>query len=99
MPGRLRWRTPRPNMTANSTLVAHGSFRSLPICLPLRLLMWAFRPDVPELATVMAYGRLSSDRKLGQGQRDDWNFFFHNSFALIHTRRWRLENNWLHKIV
>jgi hypothetical protein len=61
----LRWRTPRPDMTANSTLVTHGSFRSLPICLPLNLSMWALRSDVPKLTTMMACGRLSSDRKLG----------------------------------
>jgi hypothetical protein len=34
---------------------------------------------------VMACGSLSSDRKLGQRLRDDWNFPFHNSFSLIHT--------------
>jgi hypothetical protein len=61
----LRWRTPRPDMTANSTLVTHGSFRSLPICLSLSLPMWALRSDVLELTTVMASRRLSSDRRLG----------------------------------
>jgi hypothetical protein len=87
MPGRLllRWRTPRLDMTANSTLVTHGSFRSLPVCLPLSLPMWALRFDVSELTTVMACGRLSSYRKLGQRLRDSWNFSFHNSFSLIHT--------------
>jgi len=34
---------------------------------------------------MMACGRLSSDRKLGQGLRDDWYFPIHNSFSLIHT--------------
>jgi hypothetical protein len=58
-------------MTANSTLVTHGSFRSLPLFLPLNLPMWAVRSDVPWLATVMACGRLSSDRKLGRRLRDD----------------------------
>jgi len=65
MPGWLRWMTPRSDMTANSTLVTHGSFKSLLLFLPLNLLMWAFRSDVPWLATVMACERLSSDRKLG----------------------------------
>jgi hypothetical protein len=60
----LRWRTPRLDMTATSTLVTHGSFRSLSICLPLNLPMWALRFDVPKLTTVMACGRLSSNRKL-----------------------------------
>lgn len=87
IPGRLllRWRTPGMDMTANSTLVIHGSFRSLSICLPLSLLMWAFRFDVLELTIVMACGRLSFDRKLGQRLRNNWNFSFHNSFFLIHT--------------
>jgi hypothetical protein len=62
MPGWLRWR--RPGFV-NSTLVTHWSFRSLPLFLPLSLPMWAFRSDVPWLDTVMACGRLSSDRKLG----------------------------------
>jgi hypothetical protein len=93
----LRRRTPRPDMTANSTLGTHGSSRSLAICLPLSLPMWALRSDVPELATVMACGRLSSDRKLGQRLRDDLNFSFHNNFSLIHSRGWRLGNHLLHK--
>jgi hypothetical protein len=63
--------TPRSDMTANSTFVTHGSFRSLPLFLPLNLPMWAFRSDVPWLAIVMACERLSSDRKLGQRLRDD----------------------------
>jgi hypothetical protein len=71
MPGWLRWRTPRPNMIANSTLVTHGSFRSLTIYLPLNLPMWVLRSDVSKLATMMACGRLSSDRKFGQRLRDD----------------------------
>jgi hypothetical protein len=58
-------------MTANSTLVTHGSSRSLLICLPLSLPMWALRSDVPKLGTVMACERLFSDRKLGQRLRDD----------------------------
>jgi len=67
MPRRLllRWRTPSPDMTANSTFVTHGIFRSLPICLPLNLSMWALRSNVFELTTVMACGRLSSNRKHG----------------------------------
>jgi hypothetical protein len=87
MPGRLllRWRNHRPNMTNNSTLVTHGSFRSLPVCLLLSLSMWALRSDVSKLTTVMACGSLSSDRKLGQRLRDSWNFSFHNSFSLSHT--------------
>jgi hypothetical protein len=73
MPGLLllRRRIPRPDMTAKSTLVTHGSSGSLPIFLPLSLAMWALRSDVPELTTVMACGRLSFDRKLGQRLRDD----------------------------
>jgi hypothetical protein len=71
-------------MTANSTLVTHGSFGSLPLFLPLNLLMWVVRSDVPWLATVMACERLSSDRKLGQRLRDDRYFPIHNSFSLIH---------------
>jgi len=47
MLGRLRWRTPWSDMTPNSTLVTHGSFRSLPFFLPLNLPMWAIRSDVP----------------------------------------------------
>jgi hypothetical protein len=87
MPGRLllRWRIPGPDITTNSTLVTHGSFRSLPVCLPLSLSMWALRSNLSELTTVMACGRLSSDRKLGQRLRDSWNFSFHNSFSLINT--------------
>jgi hypothetical protein len=87
MPGRLllRWRTLGPDMTSNSTLVTHESFRSLPVCLPLSLLMWALRSDVLELTTMMACGRPFSDRRLGLRLRDNWNFFFHNSFSLIHT--------------
>jgi hypothetical protein len=81
MPGWLRWRTPRSDMTANSTLVIHGSFRSLPLFLPLNFLMWAFRSDVPWLATVLACRRLSSDRKLGRRLR---YFPIHKSFSLIH---------------
>jgi hypothetical protein len=67
MPGwlLLSWRNPMPDMTANSTLVRHGSFRTLPICLPLSLPMWALRSDVSELTTVMACRRLSSDRRFG----------------------------------
>jgi hypothetical protein len=68
---RLRWRTLRSYMTANSTLVTHGSFRSLPLFLPLNLPMWTVRSDVPWLATVMACERLSSDRKLGRRLRYD----------------------------
>jgi hypothetical protein len=71
MPGWLRWRTPRSDMTANSTLVTHGSFRSLPLFLPLNLPMWAFKSDMPWFATVMACRRLSSDRKLVQRLKDD----------------------------
>jgi hypothetical protein len=63
--GWLRWRTLRSDMTTNSTLVTHRSFRSLPLFLPLNLLMWAFRSDVPWLAKKMACKRLSSDRELG----------------------------------
>jgi hypothetical protein len=85
MPGWLWWRTPRSDMTANSTLVSHGSFRCLQFFLPLNLPMWAFRSDMPWLATVMACGRLSSDRKLGQRLRDDWYFPIHSSFSLIHV--------------
>jgi hypothetical protein len=47
LPGLLRWRTLRSDMTANSTLVTHGSFRSLPLFLLLNLLMWELRSDVP----------------------------------------------------
>jgi hypothetical protein len=47
--------------------------------------MWAFRSDVPWLATVMACERLSFDRKLGQRLRDDWYFPIHNIFSLIHA--------------
>jgi hypothetical protein len=67
MPGRLllRWRTPGPDIIANSTLVTHGSFKSLSKCLPLSLPMWALRSDVSKLTIVMACGRLSFDRKLG----------------------------------
>lgn len=61
----LRWRG--PDMTTNSTLVTHGSFRSLPVCLPLSLSMWALRSNVSELTTMMACGRLSSDRSLARG--------------------------------
>jgi hypothetical protein len=67
-------------MTANSTLVTHGSFKSLPLFLPLKLLMWAVRYDVPWLATVMACERLSPDRKLDQRLRVERNFSFHNCF-------------------
>jgi hypothetical protein len=85
MSERLRWRTLRSYMKANSTLVTHGSFRSLPLFLPLNLPMWAVRSDVPWLATVMACERLSFDRKLDQRLRDDRNFPFYNSFSLIHS--------------
>jgi hypothetical protein len=85
MPRWLRWRTPRSDMTTNSTLVTHGSFRSLPLFLPLNLPMWAFRSDVPWLATVMTCESLSSYRKLGQRLRDDWYFPIHNNFSLIHA--------------
>jgi hypothetical protein len=84
LPGWLRWRTLRSHMTANSTLVTHESFRSLPLFLPLNLLMWAVRSDVPWVATVMACERLSSDRKLGRRLRDDRYFPIHNIFSLIH---------------
>jgi hypothetical protein len=84
LPGWLRWRTPRSDMTANSTLVTHGSFRSLPLFLPLNLPMWAFRFDMPWFATVMACRRLYSDMKLGQRLGDDWYLPIHNSFSLIH---------------
>jgi len=84
LPGWLRWRTLKSHMTANSTLVTHGSFRSLPLFLPLNLLMWAVRSDVAWLATMMACERLSSDRKLGRRLRDDRNFPIHNRFSLIH---------------
>jgi hypothetical protein len=97
LPERLRWRTLRYHMTANSTLVTHGSFRSLPLFLPLNLSMWAFRSDVPRVTTVMACERLSSDRKLGRRLRDDRNFPFHNSFSLIDSWGWRFGNNWLHE--
>jgi hypothetical protein len=63
MPWWLRWRTPRSDMTANSTLATHGSFRSLPPFLPLNLPIWEFRSDMPWFTTVMACMRLSSDRK------------------------------------
>jgi hypothetical protein len=85
LPERLRWRTLRSHMTANSTLVTHRSFKSLPLFLPLILPMWPVRSDVPWLATVMACERLSSDRKLGRRLRDDRNFPFHNNFSLIHS--------------
>jgi len=97
LPERLRWRTLRSHMTANSILVAHGSFRSLLLFLPLNLPMWAIRSDVPWLATLMACKRLSSDRKLGRRLRDDRNFPFHNNFSLIHSWGWRFKNNWLHE--
>jgi hypothetical protein len=84
MPGWLRWRTLRSHMTANSTSVTHGSFGCLPLVLPLNLLMWVVRSDVPWLATVMAYERISFDRKLGRRLRDDRYFPIHNSFSLIH---------------
>jgi len=84
MLGRFQWRTPWSNMTANSTLVTHGSFRSLPFLLSLNLPMCAVGFDVPWLIIVMACERLSSDRKLGQRLRDDRNFSFHYSFSLIH---------------
>jgi hypothetical protein len=74
----LRWMTLRPDMTANSTLVTHRSFRSLSICLPMK----AFWFDVSDLTTVMACGRLSSDRKLGQRLRDSWNVFSIKVFPL-----------------
>jgi hypothetical protein len=81
----LRWRTPGPDMTANSTLVTHGSFRSMPVWLPQSLLMRALRSDMPKFTTMMAYGRLSFNRRLGLRLWDNWNFSFHNSFFLIHT--------------
>jgi len=84
-------------MTANSTLVTHGSFRSLPLFLPLNLLMWAVRSDVPWLAIVMACERISSDMKLGRRLRDDRNFPFHNSFSLSTLGGWRFKNSWLHE--
>jgi hypothetical protein len=84
MLGRLRWRKPWSDMTANSTLVTHGSFRSLPFLFPLNLPIWAVGFDVPWLITVMACERLSSDRKLGRRLRDERNFRFHYSFSLIH---------------
>jgi hypothetical protein len=67
MPGRLllRWRTHGPDMTANSTLVTHGSFRSLPIKLPMSLTIRAPRSNMPQLTTMMACGRLSSDKRRG----------------------------------
>jgi hypothetical protein len=46
--------------------------------------MWVVRSDVPWLATVMAYERISFDRKLGRRLRDDRYFPIHNSFSLIH---------------
>jgi hypothetical protein len=87
MPGwlLLRRRTPRSDMTANSTLVTYESSKSMQICLPLILQMWTLKFDVPKLTTMMACGRHSSDRKLGQRLRHDWNFSFHDSFSLIHT--------------
>jgi hypothetical protein len=42
----------------------------------------------------MAYGRLSSYRKLDQRLRVERNFSFHNCFSLIHSWRWRFRNNW-----
>jgi hypothetical protein len=71
-------------MTANSTFVTHRSFRSLPLFLHLNLPMWAVRHDVPWLATMMAFERLSSDMKLGRRLRDDWYFPIHISFSPIH---------------
>jgi len=73
MPGRLllRWRTPGLDMTVDSTLVIHGSFRSLSICLPLNLPMWIFRSDVLKLTTMMACVRLSFNRRLGLRLRDN----------------------------
>jgi hypothetical protein len=59
--------------------------------------MWVVRSDVPWLATVMEFERLSSDRKLGRRLRYDRNFPFHNSFSLIHSWEWRFGNNWLHE--
>jgi hypothetical protein len=47
VPGWLRWRTSRSDMSVNSTLVTHRSFKILPLFLPLNLLIWAFRSDVP----------------------------------------------------
>jgi hypothetical protein len=47
--------------------------------------MRAFRSDVPWLAIVMVYEKLSSDRKHGQRLRVDWYFPIHNSFSLIHA--------------
>jgi predicted membrane protein len=84
LPRWLRWRTLWSHMTANSTLVTHGSFRSLPLFVPLNLPMWAVRSNVPWLATVMACERLSSDRKLDWRLRDDRYFPIHKSFSLIH---------------
>jgi hypothetical protein len=97
MLGRLRWRTPWSDMTVNSTLVTHGSFRSQPFFLLLNLPIWAIWFDVPWLATVMACERLSPDRKLGRRLRNDRNFPFHYSFSLIHFWGWSIGNNWLHK--
>jgi hypothetical protein len=84
-------------MIANSTLVTHGSFRSLPFFLPLNLPMWAVRSDVPWLITVMACEKLSSYRKLGRRLRDEMNSRFNYSFSLIHFWGWSIGNNWLHK--
>jgi hypothetical protein len=47
MLGRLRWRTHWSDMTANSTLVTHESFRIQPFFLLLNLPMSAIRSDVP----------------------------------------------------
>jgi hypothetical protein len=47
MPGQFRWRTPMSDMSANSTLVTHGGFRSLPLFFPLNLSMKALMSDVP----------------------------------------------------
>jgi hypothetical protein len=97
LPGWLRWRTLRSHLTANSALVTHGSFRSLPLFLSLNLLIWAVRSDVPCLATVMTCEMLSSDRKLGRRLRDDRYFPIQNSFSFINDLGWRLGNNRLHK--